>query len=75
VSTPLSWDEVTEKLDPRAYTIKTVPERIAKRGDLLKGLLGADLDVGSAGREARRKWCREACESPRESDLRADRGA
>jgi DNA primase len=35
-------------LDPRAFTIKTVPERIAKRGDLLKGLLDVKPDVPRA---------------------------
>ncbi len=34
VSTPLDWSEVTEKLDPRAFTVRTVLPRIAKRGDL-----------------------------------------
>jgi DNA ligase D-like protein (predicted polymerase) len=32
VSTPLDWDEVME-CDPAAFTIFTVPERLAKRGD------------------------------------------
>ena len=34
VSTPLAWDELDSSLDPRAFTIRTVPERIAERGDL-----------------------------------------
>jgi bifunctional non-homologous end joining protein LigD len=34
VSTPLSWSEVTERLDPRAFTVRTVLERVAKHGDL-----------------------------------------
>ena len=29
VSTPLAWDEVTAKLDPRRFTIKTLDKRIA----------------------------------------------
>jgi bifunctional non-homologous end joining protein LigD len=38
VSTPVAWDEVTNELDPTRFTIRTVPERVAKRGDLLAGL-------------------------------------
>jgi bifunctional non-homologous end joining protein LigD len=34
VSTPVTWDEVTDDLDPTKFTIRTVPRRIAELGDL-----------------------------------------
>ncbi len=39
VSCPIRWDELDEKLDPRAFTIRTVPERVAKMGDLFAEVL------------------------------------
>jgi bifunctional non-homologous end joining protein LigD len=39
VSTPLRWEEVTEDLDPRAFTMDVVLERVAKHGDLYEGAL------------------------------------
>jgi len=39
VSTPLLWKEVKHGLDPRDFTIKTVPKRL-KNGDPFKGVLG-----------------------------------
>ena len=39
VSTPLRWDEVTEKLDPTAFTMGVVLERIRRHGDLFAGVL------------------------------------
>ncbi|MDX6481938.1 MAG: bifunctional non-ous end joining protein LigD [Gaiellaceae bacterium] len=39
VSTPLRWDEVTEKLDPTSFTMDVVLERIRRHGDLFEGVL------------------------------------
>ncbi len=39
VSTPIEWGELTERLDPTAFTIRTVPARARKNGDLLAALL------------------------------------
>jgi bifunctional non-homologous end joining protein LigD len=34
VSTPLEWDELTDDLDPREFTIETAPQRFAEVGDI-----------------------------------------
>jgi bifunctional non-homologous end joining protein LigD len=45
VSTPLSWDEVTKKLDPAQFTIKTMPRRLETKGDLWNPVLGPGFDL------------------------------
>jgi bifunctional non-homologous end joining protein LigD len=48
VSTPLDWDEVNDELDPARFTLRTVPARVAERGDLMAGLLAARPSVVGA---------------------------
>ena len=38
VSTPLTWDELDETVDPRDFTIRTAPDRFRQVGDLWKRL-------------------------------------
>lgn len=39
VSAPLEWSEVTRKLDPAKFNLRTMPARLAKKGDLFRPLL------------------------------------
>ena len=34
VSTPVSWSEVTDRLDPSSFTVRTVLDRLDRFGDL-----------------------------------------
>jgi bifunctional non-homologous end joining protein LigD len=55
VSTPLSWEELGPGLDPRHFTMATVPPRLAERGDPLAPVLAAASDLPAAlARLARR---------------------
>jgi bifunctional non-homologous end joining protein LigD len=38
VSTPLAWDELDDRLDPRAFTMEAVERRISRLGDLAESL-------------------------------------
>ena len=48
VSCPLRWDEVTVRLDPSRFTIKTVTRRFAKARDPLAPVVTAELDMAAA---------------------------
>jgi len=48
VSTPLSWDEVDESLDPAAYTMAAVLERVRRRGDLYAPVLTTRQSLAKA---------------------------
>jgi bifunctional non-homologous end joining protein LigD len=45
VSTPLAWEEVKKGLQPARFTIRTVPDRIERVGDLFGGILGPGVDL------------------------------
>jgi bifunctional non-homologous end joining protein LigD len=45
VSTPLEWSEIKPGLDPKKFTIKTILQRIKKKGDIWKPVLGKGIDI------------------------------
>ncbi|MGH3011528.1 MAG: DNA ligase D [Gaiellaceae bacterium] len=48
VSTPLRWEEVTEDLDPAAFTMEVVLDRVQRDGDLFEGVLTTRQALGKA---------------------------
>jgi bifunctional non-homologous end joining protein LigD len=48
VSTPLRWEEVTPSLDPAAFTMDAVLERIERDGDLFAGVLTGKQSLSKA---------------------------
>ncbi|HYI08945.1 MAG TPA: DNA ligase D [Thermoanaerobaculia bacterium] len=45
VSAPLKWSEITKKLDPLKYNIRTMPNRLAKVGDLFEPVLSGGVKL------------------------------
>jgi bifunctional non-homologous end joining protein LigD len=48
VSCPLRWEEVTGRLDPTRYTIKTIPQRFEKMPDPLAPVLTESINMTAA---------------------------
>jgi bifunctional non-homologous end joining protein LigD len=48
VSTPLTWDEVNDKLNPSIYTMPVVLERVRQQGDLYAGVLTTRQSLSKA---------------------------
>jgi DNA primase len=46
VSTPIAWDEI-DGVEPRAFTIATVPARFAELGDLHRGIDDRAYSLGT----------------------------
>ncbi len=53
VSTPLRWEEVDESLDPGAFTMDAVKERVRREGDLFAGVLSTRQSLSAALRSIR----------------------
>ena len=49
VSAPLKWSEVTKKLDPLKFNLKTMPKRLDKVGDLFEDVLKKRVKLPKLG--------------------------
>ena len=54
VSTPLRWDEVNEKLDPREFTMEVVQSRIDQHGELFEPVLRGRQSLSAALKAVRK---------------------
>jgi bifunctional non-homologous end joining protein LigD len=48
VSTPLEWDGVNARLDPKNFTIQNILKRLEKIGDIWKPVIGKGVDINKA---------------------------
>jgi bifunctional non-homologous end joining protein LigD len=53
VSTPLRWEELTDEVRPRDFTMKVTLDRVARNGDLFEPVLRGGQSLGPALRELR----------------------
>jgi bifunctional non-homologous end joining protein LigD len=55
VSTPLRWDELTEDVRPRDFSMQVALERVAAHGDLFEPVLHGKQALGPALRVLRKE--------------------
>jgi bifunctional non-homologous end joining protein LigD len=53
VSTPLRWEELTENVNPRDFSMEVALERVAEHGDLFEPVLHPKQSLGAALRALR----------------------
>lgn len=56
VSTPLYWEELKKGLKIENFTIKNVPKRLEKEGDIFKPVLGKGINMLKALNKLHKQW-------------------
>jgi bifunctional non-homologous end joining protein LigD len=59
ISTPLEWKEVTRDLNPVEFNLKTIHQRLKKKGDLWKGVLGPGINMKKCLGELEKLYSKE----------------